>query len=158
MTTAPNLIREQLLALADEMKEAAREYRITEPSIGREPDEDSALMCKDWESRIRSLAAEPVVSDTAASGREAVGRIDEGDDGAFVELYPNRTLPLNAEVYLHPPAADVVAWRNWVGQSWAYFDGDDDPRDVHDNGKPYQRLIPHPDDIRTVTQEGLDRG
>ncbi len=38
---------------------------------------------------------------------EAVGEIDEGEDGRFVELYPDRELPLGAKVYLVPPAQAV---------------------------------------------------
>lgn len=33
---------------------------------------------------------------------QAIGRIDEGDEGAFVEFYPDRDLPLGAEVFLRP--------------------------------------------------------
>ena len=39
-------------------------------------------------------------------------------------------------------AQEPVAWRNWVGGQWAYFDKD--PREVHDNGKPCEPLYASP--------------
>lgn len=46
----------------------------------------------------------------------------------------------------------AVAWRNWIGEKWAYFDAD--PREVHDNGKPVEALYLHP---ATVTDEDVER-
>lgn len=33
-----------------------------------------------------------------------------------------------------------VAWRNQIIDGWLYFNGTDDPRDVHDNGRPYEKV------------------
>jgi hypothetical protein len=33
----------------------------------------------------------------------AIGEIDEGEDGRFIQLYPNRDLPLGAKVHVAPP-------------------------------------------------------
>jgi hypothetical protein len=43
----------------------------------------------------------------------AIGRIDESESGMFVDFYPDRDLPLGAEVYTTPPSAAGVpdGWR-----------------------------------------------
>ncbi len=43
-----------------------------------------------------------------------------------------------------PSGREPVAWRQFIGEKWAYFDGPTDPRTVHDNGKPCEPLYASP--------------
>ncbi len=42
--------------------------------------------------------------------------------------------------YRRAAPAQPVAWRQFIGDKWCYFDGPMDPREVHDNGKPCEPL------------------
>ncbi len=33
-----------------------------------------------------------------------------------------------------------VGWLNKIGDNWVYFHGTADPREVHDNGKPFKKV------------------
>lgn len=48
------------------------------------------------------------------------------------------------EAALAAQAEQVEAWRQRVGERWTYFDGPQDPREVHDNGKACEPLYLHP--------------
>jgi hypothetical protein len=39
---------------------------------------------------------------------------------------------------------EPVAWRQVIGRNWTYFDGPRDPREIHDSGKPCERVYASP--------------
>ena len=43
-----------------------------------------------------------IIASLEAVDDRPIGEIDEGDDGAFVELYPDRSFKLGQKVYTHP--------------------------------------------------------
>lgn len=132
---------------------ATKERRISPQNIVDLADELEAALA----ARVESV-----------SGREAVGWLANDGTGRVIDAKAKRagerasatgsaTSVYSIPLFAHPPAADVVAYRHsWPGGKDIVTTSAKPPGGFDGWAATTQRLIVHPDDIRTVTQEGLE--
>lgn len=82
---------------------AAREEneRVRQASL------DGMMHFEDMKDAKEQAEARAIEAVRAQQGQgRAIGEIDEGEEGVFVELYPDNTFTIGQKVYTHPPKAN----------------------------------------------------